>query len=103
MARKLKRRLRLTALFAGACFVLCVLLLASAIAADRAVRPEWNQSKAVSIVERMLEVERSGTPWDAIAWHEAEQIAVDRAVREQKPLLVFYYLRKDVGPPEAPC
>lgn len=63
----------------------------------------WDQQRAVEIVRGMLETEASGQPWDKIEWRTDADDAVAEARREDRPLLVYFYLRKPVGPDDAPC
>ncbi len=66
-------------------------------------RPEWDQQAAVEKVKSVLQREKQGQPWDKIAWLTNVEEAVARAQKEQKPLLVYLFLKKNVGPAAAPC
>lgn len=68
-----------------------------------AQRPEWDQKKAVEKVQRILALEKSGQPWNDIAWMTDADKAVARARKEQKPIFVYLFLKKNVGPKTAPC
>lgn len=63
----------------------------------------WDQAKAVAKVQQVIEVEKRGRPWDETAWLTDPAKALDRARAERKPVFVFFYLAKPVGPPSAPC
>jgi hypothetical protein len=63
----------------------------------------WDQSKAKSKVANVLKVEQTGEPWDKIPWLTDPDKAVEQANRDDKPVFVFFYLAKKVGPPSAPC
>ena len=67
-------------------------------------RPEWDQEKAIKTVKAVIALEERGElPWDDINWEtDAEKVA-KQAEKEQKPIFVFLYLKKDVGPADAPC
>ena len=67
-------------------------------------RREWDQEKAIEAVEAVIALEERGDlPWDDINWEtDAEKVA-KQAKEEQKPIFVFLYLKKDVGPADAPC
>ena len=75
-----------------------------AIAQKPPKRPEWDQKKAVETVKSVLAMEVKGdTPWDKIAWKTDPAEAVAAAQKEQKPIFVFFFLKKNVGPANAPC
>lgn len=48
-------------------------------------------------------LEQSGQPWDKITWKTDVAEAVAIAQKEQKPIFVFFFLKKNVGPVDAPC
>jgi hypothetical protein len=67
-------------------------------------RPAWDQKAAEAKVRGLLAIENGQTrPWDRIAWETDPNAAALRAQRENKPLFVFFYLKKNVGPADAPC
>lgn len=75
-----------------------------AAAQEPAKRPEWDQKKAVEKVKQLIALEEKGdTPWDKIAWKTDPAEAAALAQKEQKPIFVFFFLKKDVGPANAPC
>jgi hypothetical protein len=74
-----------------------------AFSQEQAKRPEWDQKKAVEAVRRVTQLEQNGQPWDRIAWTTNVDEAVTRAQTENKPIFVFFYLQKNVGPAAAPC
>ena len=80
-----------------------LLLLGNAIAQEAAKRPEWDQKKAAEKVKRLIAMEEKGLAWDKIAWQTDPAKAAALANKEQKPLFVFFFLKKDVGPVTAPC
>ena len=87
------------------CFLAGWLLLASAAlagAAPEGERPRWDQEKAVARVKAMLALEKSGQPWEKIAWETKLEHAVAKAQREDKPLFVYWYVDKG-GPKASPC
>ena len=64
----------------------------------------WDQSKAVEIVKGVIACEEKGDhPWDRIPWHTEPGDAVAIAQKEQKPLFLFFFLKKNTGPAQAPC
>ena len=73
------------------------------VAAENQQRASWDQQRAVEIVRGVLETEAGGQPWDEIKWRTDPDEAVAEARLEDKPLLVYFYLRKPVGPDDAPC
>jgi hypothetical protein len=74
------------------------------IAEEPAKRPDWDQKKAVQKVKEVLAVEEKGElPWDKIAWLDDAKAAVEKAKKEEKPLFVYFFLKKNVGPMNAPC
>ena len=64
----------------------------------------WNQDEAVARVKNVLQVENSGDlPWDNIAWETDVDKAIERSEEENKPLFVYIFLKKEIGPKNAPC
>ena len=74
-----------------------------AYAQETPKRADWDQKKAVEIVKKVVALEEGGQPWDKIKWKTDVAEAVALAQKEQKPLFVFFFLKKDVGPVGAPC
>ena len=67
-------------------------------------RPVWNQEKAEAILNGIIAEEDKGNfAWDKIAWETDVQKAVARARKEQKPIFSYLFLKRDVGPKNAPC
>lgn len=67
-------------------------------------RAPWDQEKAEQTVNEVLILEKAGKkPWDEINWETDPTAAVERSRRENKPLFLFLFMKKDVGPPDAPC
>ena len=65
---------------------------------------EWDQKKAVERIKQLITLEEKGElPWDKIAWKTDPAEAAALAQKEQKPIFVFFFLKKDVGPANAPC
>lgn len=62
----------------------------------------WDEAGARKVVERVLAVEKAGSPWTRIGWVEDETDAAAKAAKEGKPILVFFYLAKG-GPDRDPC
>lgn len=88
---------RLVALVAG-------LLLPAAAVLAQAKRPDWDQQKAVALVKQLIaQEERGDFGWDKIAWQTDPEKAVALARQEQKPIFLFFFLKKNVGPAAAPC
>ena len=78
--------------------------LAPGLAFAQEKRADWDQKKAVEKVKGLLVLEAKGElPWDKIAWHTDPAKAVALAQKEQKPIFLFFFLKKDVGPIDAPC
>lgn len=63
----------------------------------------WDQTEAKRRVQRVLDIEKSGQPWDKIAWRGNVADAEAEAKRTGKPLFVYFYLKKSAGPAAAPC
>ncbi len=80
-----------------------VLFLGNAVAQEPAKRPTWDQKKAAEKVKRIIALEAKGQPWDKIAWQTDPAKAAALAKKEQKPIFVFFFLKKNVGPATAPC
>jgi len=78
-------------------------LVAAVVLAEEPTRRVWDQEKAVANVERVLAMEAEGQPWDKIAWETDAAKAVARAEAENKPIFVYLFLKKKVGPAAAPC
>lgn len=79
-------------------------IVPSAVVAQEAGKSRvWDHDQAVAQVEHVLAVEKKGRPWNEIAWLKDVDEATKRANAEQKPLFVYVFLRKDVGPVDAPC
>ena len=77
------------------------LLPAFALAQEK--RPDWDQKKATEIVKGIVALEEKGDlPWDKIAWQTDPAKAAALAQKEGKPIFVFFFLKKDAGPANAP-
>jgi hypothetical protein len=74
-----------------------------ALAYARTGRPEWDQKKAEAIVKRCVELEKTGQPWDNIAWLTDPDEAARRARDEDRPILVYVFVKNKNGPAAAPC
>ncbi|MEM7698682.1 MAG: hypothetical protein AAF236_09795 [Verrucomicrobiota bacterium] len=84
--------------------VLALLVSLSCNLASGNERPDWDQKEAIAKVKEVIAIEETGKlPWDEIAWESNIDSAISRAQAEDMPLLVYLYLQKDSGPPEAPC
>ena len=88
----------------------CLLIAALAacispsLASAQEKRPDWDQKKAAEIVKGIIAMEKKGElPWDKIAWQTDPAKAAAQAQKEAKPIFVFFFLKKDVGPTNAPC
>ena len=91
---------------ARGCLTLAVIaffLPSFASSQETAKRPEWDQKKAVEKVKQLIAQEETGQPWDKIAWKTDPAEAAALAQKEQKPIFVFFFLKKNVGPVGAPC
>ena len=62
----------------------------------------WDQEKAKEMVEDVMATEKKGLMWDKVRWSTDVDATVDRARKSNKPIFVFWYLKKG-GPAEAPC
>ncbi len=80
-----------------------ILFLGNASAQEVPKRPEWDQKKAVEKVKQLIALEEKGQAWDKIAWQTDPAKAAALAKKEQKPIFVFFFLKKNVGPATAPC
>jgi hypothetical protein len=84
--------------------VITFFLPGSSSAQEPAKRAEWDQKKAVERIKQLITLEEKGElPWDKIAWKTDPAEAAALAQKEQKPIFVFFFLKKDVGPANAPC
>lgn len=73
-------------------------------AEEKEKRPEWDQEKAVAMVKALIAKEDRGEfDWDKIAWKTNAKEVVALAQKEQKPIFVYFFLKGEVGPKEAPC
>ena len=78
--------------------------MAPGFTAAQEKRPDWDQKKAAEKVKGLLALEEKGDlPWDKIAWQTDPAKAAAQAQKEGKPIFVFFFLKKDVGPANAPC
>ena len=67
-------------------------------------RPKWDQKVAVRKVKDLIALEEKGDfPWDDIAWQTDPGEASALARKEQKPIFVYFFLKRNVGPAAAPC
>ena len=82
---------------------IAVLRTALAQGEEPAERPKWDQKKAVDIIKKAVAVEDTGQPWDKIKWLTDPEQAIARARKENKPILVYGYLKNKNGPAAAPC
>ncbi len=83
---------------------LAALCPAFALGEEPAKRPDWDQKKAVEIVKGFVAQEEKGDfDWDKIAWKTDSAEAAALARKEQKPIFVYFFLKKNVGPAAAPC
>lgn len=73
-----------------------------AFSGERPGRPHWDQKKAVEMVKKTTEREEKGRPWNDIAWLTDVDAAVARAQKENKPIFVYFFVKKG-GPAAAPC
>lgn len=65
---------------------------------------KWDQERAVATVNEVIAIEQeSEIPWDKIEWKTDPHEVASLARKEQKPIFVYLYLKKNVGPPKAPC
>ena len=84
--------------------VIAILLPGLGSGQEPGKRPEWDQKKAVEKVKQLIALEEKGElPWDKIAWKTDPAEAAALAQKEQKPIFVFFFLKKDIGPANAPC
>ena len=78
--------------------------IAPGLALAQEKRPDWDQKKAAEKVKGLIALEEKGDlPWDKIAWQTDPAKAAALAQKEGKPIFVFFFLKKDVGPANAPC
>ena len=55
---------------------------------------EWDQTKALQMVNKVLETEQKGAGWNRIDWTTDVETAVEQAQREKKPIFVYWYVKK---------
>jgi hypothetical protein len=90
----------------NACLLAC---LTSLSIADRGEsveigRPKWDQQQAIHRVKSVIEQENAHDfAWDKIAWLTDPTQAAALAKRDGKPILLYFFLRGQSGPPAAPC
>ena len=73
-------------------------------AEEKSKRRKWDQRKALEIVKGLIAKEDKGEfDWDKIAWQTDPKKAAALAKKEQKPVFVYFFLKKNVGPKAAPC
>ena len=82
---------------------LAALAVGVATGAEPAKRPEWDQKKAVEKVKGIIALEEKGLAWDKVAWQTDPAKAAALAKEQQKPIFVFFFLKKNAGPATAPC
>lgn len=67
-------------------------------------RSRWNQNEAVRMVQEVINQEESKDfAWNKINWLSDPAEARAVAEREQKPILVYFFLKGTSGPAAAPC
>ncbi|MDW8221816.1 MAG: hypothetical protein RMJ82_02550 [Gemmatales bacterium] len=88
-------------LYAG----IAAVIYAAAVFSEESTQPgEWDQKKAIQKVREMIALEEKGDfPWEKIPWLTDPQQAAALAQKEQKPIFVYFYLKRNVGPAKAPC
>ncbi len=78
-----------------ACFILC---------AQAFGRQSWNQEEAVRRVQSVITQEEANDfRWDKIDWLVDAKLAASRSQAEHKPILLYFFLKGDIGPKAAPC
>jgi hypothetical protein len=64
----------------------------------------WDQQEAERRVGAVLGQEAANDfAWDKIAWTNDPMQATREAAMQQKPILVYFFLKGQVGPAQAPC
>ncbi len=82
------------------CLVAVMLLLVGGV--GWGAEETWDEAGARKVVEKVLAVEKAGSPWNKIGWVKDEEAAAAEAKKSGKPILVFFYLAKG-GPKVEPC
>ncbi len=77
---------------------IAVLCPAFALGEEPPKRPDWDQKKAVETVKCLIALDATGQPWDKIEWLTNGDKAVTRAKQENKPIFVYFFLKKNLGP-----
>lgn len=81
-----------------------LLVLAGMALSQEPKRETWDQRRALQVVQGVRALEEKGDlPWDSIPWKTDAREAVDLAQKEQKPIFLFFFLKKNSGPAQAPC
>ena len=62
----------------------------------------WDHDRARMQVERVLQVEALGQPWNGIPWWTDAALAEAHAKKTGKPIFVFLYVNEG-GPVPEPC
>jgi len=89
---------------ARALLIVALIACAPALSSAQDKRSDWDQKKALEKVKGLIALEEKGElPWDNIAWLTDPAKAAALAQKEQKPIFVFFFLKKDIGPANAPC
>ncbi len=80
------------------------LMLPHVNAGESGKRRKWDQKKAESIVRNILIQEQRGEfPWNNISWQTDPAKVAALAQNQRKPIFVYFFLKKNVGPAAAPC
>lgn len=70
----------------------------------KAERVEWDQQEAVRRVKSIIAQEKAHNfAWDNIDWTTDPGVAIELAQKKKKPIFLYFYLKGNVGPKEAPC
>lgn len=85
-------------------FAVIVVIAFSNFFLPAAGRQNWDQQEAVKRVQSVVSQEElKDFRWDKINWLVDPKIATERALLEHKPILLYFFLKGDSGPKEAPC
>lgn len=63
---------------------------------------EWDQKKAVEKVQKVIEIEKNGKPWENIKWNEDPQKAIALSKKLGKPIFLYLYVSQG-GPTGTNC
>ena len=80
-----------------------LVLLLLALCCTAQAQTTWDQEAARQKVQAVLDLEQQGRPWNDIPWLTSIKAAEYAAKQKNKPIFLFLYIKKPVGPKDAQC